>query len=212
MIIPLEQSEGNAIFKPGHFKIYAGAMFTDKTDQFVRDFRRTSFSRVTEYKVFKPSIDDRFGTGIVKSRNGGVIECIPLPSDHPEYLLDYLTKDTKVIGLDEAQFFSRQIVDVVQELRLSKRHVIATMLDQDFRGEPFGVAPHLMAIADEVQKTYGLCSYNEFTRPYPGTKTQRLINKNPAYYDDPVVLIEHEDRKEQYELRCIYHHDVPRRT
>ncbi|EPR27838.1 thymidine kinase, partial [Geobacillus sp. WSUCF1] len=109
---------------------------------------------------------------------------------------------TGVVAIDEVQFFSDDIIDVVQTLADCGYRVIAAGLDQDFRGEPFGPVPALMAIAESVTKLQAVCT----VCGSPASRTQRLINGAPASYDDPVILV---GASEAYEPRCRHHHEVP---
>lgn len=104
--------------------------------------------------------------------------------------------------IDEIQFFDNDIVDVVQHLANSGYRVICAGLDQDFRGEPFGKMPELMAIAELVTKLQAVCA----VCGSPASRTQRLINGSPAGYDDPIILV---GASESYEPRCRHHHEVP---
>jgi thymidine kinase len=107
-----------------------------------------------------------------------------------------------VIGIDEAQFFDEGITDVVQRLADHGFRVIVAGLDQDFRGEPFGPMPKMMSLAEQVTKLQAVCQ----TCGSPASRTQRLINGQPAGYEDPIILI---GATEAYEPRCRHHHEVP---
>ena len=123
-------------------------------------------------------------------------------SEEAKELLDQLTEDTTVVGIDEAQFFDSAIVSVSKLLAKRGMRVIVAGLDQDFRGEPFGSMPVLMSLAENVDKLHAIC----MVCGEPGTRTQRLVNGNPANYDDPIVII---GASEMYEARCGEHHQVP---
>lgn len=114
----------------------------------------------------------------------------------------YISKETDVIGVDEVQFFDESIVGTLTSLADQGYRVIAAGLDLDFRGEPFGVVPDLMALAETVTKLQAVCS----VCGSPASRTQRLINGKPASYDDPVILV---GASEAYEARCRHHHEVP---
>ena len=111
--------------------------------------------------------------------------------------------DTTVVGIDEAQFLDEEIVPIVRALADRGVRVIIAGLDQDFRGEPFGCMPLLMAFAERVEKLQAIC----MVCGEGGTRTQRLVNGKPARYDDPVVIV---GAAEMYEARCRKHHQVPR--
>jgi thymidine kinase len=107
-----------------------------------------------------------------------------------------------VIAIDEVQFFDWTIADVCEELANQGKRVILAGLDMDFRGEPFGPMPLLMAQAESVEKLQAIC----VVCGAPASRTQRLINSQPANYDDPVILV---GASEVYEARCRQCHEVP---
>jgi thymidine kinase len=111
--------------------------------------------------------------------------------------------ETTVVGVDEAQFFDGEIVPIVQKLADQGIRVIVAGLDTDFRGEPFGPMPVLMACAEVVDKLHAIC----MVCGEPASRTQRLVNGSPARYDDPIVIV---GAAELYEARCRSHHIVPR--
>lgn len=100
------------------------------------------------------------------------------------------------------QFFDDNIADVLTLLANQGYRVIAAGLDQDFRGEPFSIVPKLMSLAESVTKLQAVCS----VCGSPASRTQRLINGEPASYDDPIILV---GASESYEPRCRHHHEVP---
>ncbi len=108
------------------------------------------------------------------------------------------------MGIDEVQFFDPGIVGVVRDLVLSGRRVICAGLDLDFRGEPFGPVPTLLALAERVDKLEAIC----VVCGESATRTQRIVNGVPADYDDPIIVI---GAQEAYEARCRACHTVPRR-
>jgi thymidine kinase len=107
------------------------------------------------------------------------------------------------VVIDEVQFFDEEIVSLVQQLATRGLRVIMAGLDMDFRGEPFGQMPALMAIAEEVTKLHAIC----MVCGEEACRTQRLVNGKPANYHDPVILV---GAQEAYEARCREHHEVPR--
>ena len=107
-----------------------------------------------------------------------------------------------MIGIDEAQFFSNKIVEVGEDLVERGIRVIFAGLDTDFRGEPFGSMPVLMAKAERVDKLHAICMVCGGS----ASKTQRLVDGKPAHYDDPLVIV---GTSEMYEARCRKHHEVP---
>lgn len=107
------------------------------------------------------------------------------------------------MGIDEAQFFDDGIVEVANQLADQGKRVIVTGLDTDFRGEPFGCMPVMIAMADKVEKLNAIC----MVCGEAATRTQRLVNGKPANYHDPIVIV---GASEMYEARCRRHHEVPR--
>jgi thymidine kinase len=118
-------------------------------------------------------------------------------------ILKELKPETTVVGIDEAQFYDPGIVEVVRLLAEKGLRVILTGLDMDFRGEPFGCMPELMARAERVDKLQAIC----MVCGEPASRTQRLVDGKPARFDDPVVVV---GAQEIYEARCRKHHEVPR--
>jgi thymidine kinase len=175
-------------------------MFCGKTDELIRRLRRATIAR-QKVKVFKPAIDNRYSVEKVTSHAGTEFAAIPVTS--AKGILDYLNDDTTVVAIDEAQFFEDDIIPIVQTLADRDLRVIIAGLDTDFRGEPFGPMPVLMAKAETVDKLQAIC----MVCGEPASKTQRLINGEPANYNDPVVVV---GAAELYEARCRKHHVVPR--
>ncbi len=137
----------------------------------------------------------------VTSHAGSDFEAIPI--EQAGELLAHLDADTTVVAVDEAQFFDYQIIDIVQKLADKGIRVIVAGLDTDFRGEPFGPMPVLMAKAEHVDKLQAIC----MVCGEPASRTQRIINGKPARFDEPVVII---GAAEMYEARCRQHHEVPK--
>ena len=121
----------------------------------------------------------------------------------PSDILTKIEKDTTVVGIDEAQFFDPEVVQVAQQLATRGIRVLVAGLDTDFRGEPFGPMPVLMSMAEHVDKLHAIC----MVCGDEASRTQRLVNGKPARYDDPVVIV---GASEMYEARCRVHHEVPR--
>jgi thymidine kinase len=183
----------------GWLEVICGSMFSGKSEELIRRIRRAQFAK-QEVKVFKPTIDNRYSEDAVVSHNGNSVIAIPVAT--PAELFRYISATTDVVAIDEVQFFSDDIIDVVQTLADRGYRVIAAGLDQDFRGEPFGPVPALMAIAESVTKLQAVCT----VCGSPASRTQRLINGAPASYDDPIILV---GASEAYEPRCRHHHEVP---
>ncbi len=183
----------------GWVEAICGSMFSGKSEELIRRMRRSQFAK-QEIQVFKPAIDNRYSDEAVVSHNGTSIIAMPVPTS--QSILDQVEAKTEVVGIDEVQFFDDQIVEVVQELANRGYCVIVAGLDQDFRGEPFGKMPELLAIAESVTKLQAVCA----VCGSPASRTQRLINGEPACYDDPIILV---GASESYEPRCRHHHEVP---
>ncbi|HUT18181.1 MAG TPA: thymidine kinase [Anaerolineae bacterium] len=186
--------------KPGGWvEVICGSMFSGKTEELIRRVRRAQIAR-QKVQVFKPTIDDRYGVETITSHNGMHTEAIPVAE--AMNILKLVGPETTVVAIDEVQFFDWQIATVVNRLAERGIRVIVSGLDMDFRGEPFGPMPLLMAEAEQVDKLHAIC----MVCGQPATRTQRLIDGEPALYSDPVILV---GAREVYEARCRQHHEVP---
>jgi thymidine kinase len=145
-------------------------------------------------------MDNRYSEKEVVSHNGTKIYAWPVGKSID--ILHQLENDTQVVAIDEVQFFDEDVVGVIQHLADEGVRVIVAGLDQDFRGEPFGHVPTLMALAETVTKLQAIC----LSCGSPASRTQRLINGKPASYDDPIILV---GASESYEPRCRHCHEVP---
>jgi thymidine kinase len=177
-------------------------MFSGKSEELIRRVKRAVIAR-RAVQVFKPLIDDRYGVEVVRSHDGDSFVAHPIRSSAD--ILARLEPATTVVAIDEVQFFDPGIVDVCRTLARDGRRVICAGLDLDFRGEPFGPVPALLALAERVDKLQAIC----VVCGEPGTRTQRIVNGVPADHDDPVILI---GAQESYEARCGTCHQVPRRA
>lgn len=184
----------------GSVEVICGSMFSGKTDELIRRLRRAVIARKT-VQVFKPVIDNRYAAEKVTSHAGNDFDALPI--QFSSEIFANLRPDASVVGVDEAQFFDEGIVHVVQQLAERGLRVIVAGLDTDFRAEPFGPMPALMAQAERVDKLQAIC----MVCGEPASRTQRLVNGYPARYDDPVVIV---GASELYEARCRLHHEVPR--
>ena len=185
----------------GRIEVICGSMFCGKTEELIRRVRRAIIAK-QKVKVFKPSIDDRYGIKRITSHTGQSVEAIPVSA--ASEILEIANGEATVVAIDEAQFFDNGITEVVQELVDSYgNRVIIAGLDLDFRGEPFGAMPHLLAIAEDVTKLHAIC----VCCGKEASRTQRLVNGEPARYDDPIILV---GAQESYEARCRKHHVVRR--
>jgi len=183
----------------GSLEVVCGSMFCGKTEELIRRLRRASIAK-QKVQVFKPAIDQRYSDQQVKSHAGMAYDAIPITVARD--ILSHLQSDTTVVGIDEIQFLDAEIVSIVASLADKGIRVIAAGLDLDFRGEPFGSMPILMAKAERVDKLQAICMVcGEYA-----CRTQRLVNGKPARYDDPIVIV---GAAELYEARCRKHHEVP---
>jgi len=185
----------------GRIEVICGSMFSGKTEELIRRVRRACYAR-QKVQVFKPDIDTRYSIQRVTSHNGQDFEAIPVTDS--SVLLSQVDPDTTVVAIDEAQFFDPGLLQVIEQLADRGIRVILAGLDMDFRGEPFGPMPVLMSCADEVQKLHAIC----VVCGEEASRTQRLVNGQPANYHDPIIMV---GASESYEARCREHHSVPGR-
>ncbi|MBU8611003.1 MULTISPECIES: thymidine kinase [Bacillus] len=183
----------------GWLELICGSMFSGKSEELIRRVKRATYAK-QEVRVFKPVIDNRYSEAAVVSHNGTSMTSYAISSAAD--IWDHISESTDVVAVDEVQFFDKEIVEVLSSLADKGYRVIAAGLDMDFRGEPFGVVPNIMAIAESVTKLQAVCS----VCGSPASRTQRLIDGKPASYDDPVILV---GASESYEARCRHHHEVP---
>lgn len=139
--------------RPGRIEVVCGSMFSGKTEELIRRMRRAKFAR-QKVEIFKPSVDTRYSDEDVVSHDRHKIQSTPIDSSRQ---ILQLAADIDVVGIDEAQFFDEQLVDVCNELANRGVRVIVAGLDMDFKGIPFGPIPALLAIADEVTKVHAIC-------------------------------------------------------
>ena len=139
--------------RPGRIEVVCGSMFSGKTEELIRRLRRAQLAR-QRVEIFKPALDVRYSHDDVVSHEGNSIPSTPI--DSPDSIL-LMAQDTDVVGIDEAQFFGPNVVDVCNQLAAQGIRVIVAGLDLDFKGVPFGPMPQLMAIADEVTKVHAIC-------------------------------------------------------
>jgi thymidine kinase len=177
-------------------------MFSGKTEELIRRLRRAQIAR-QDIQVFKPAIDRRYAETAIASHNGMQLTAVSVMDC--EELRAHVAEDTDVVAIDEVQFFDAAIIDLCNDLADQGKRVICAGLDMDFRGVAFGPIPQLMCVAERVDKLQAIC----VVCGAPASRTQRLIEGEPAHYDDPVVLV---GASEVYEARCRAHHKVPRRN
>jgi len=186
----------------GWIEVICGSMFSGKTEELIRRVRRAQIAR-QKVQVFKHSLDVRYAAREVASHNGLQLEAVPV--ENSAQLRALIAPETTVVAIDEGQFFDEGLVSLCEELADRGLRVIVAGLDLDFRGEPFGPMPQLMARAERVDKLQAIC----VVCGGPASRTQRLINGQPAAYDDPVIMV---GADEVYQARCRGCHQVRRRT
>ncbi len=182
-------SEFSYIHSRGWIEVVVGSMFSGKTEELIRRLRRAEFARL-QIQVFKPIIDKRYNEMAVTSHNLTTIDSLPIHD--AEEIWNHLKPDTKVVGIDEGQFFSQNLVKVTQDLADRGLRVIIAGLDTDWQGNPFEPMPTLMAIAESVTKQHAVC----VVCGAPASRTQRTAGGG-----DQVLVGTHDS----YEARCRQH-------
>lgn len=180
--------EMNSLY--GWVEVICGCMFSGKTEELIRRMTRAQIAR-QKLQVFKPMVDDRYGKEFVASHNANRIDSIPV-QDSSE-IIARLEDSTRVVGIDEAQFFDNGLVEVVERLAMRGLRVVIAGLDQDFKGRPFGPIPALLATAEQVTKLSAIC----MVCGGPATRSQRIATS------EETVLVGAQD---SYEARCRAHH------
>lgn len=175
-----------------------------------------------DFLTFNHAIDNRYGEGVLSNHKGDqrpaigvcvaedVLRYIGKEDEKGGVVLKEEYKDLRTIFIDEGQFFEGDLAMVVQyiddELGID---VFVAGLDTNFKGEPFGPMPSVMAVADEVRKHTAVCKHRNGEEKVCGgvaTRTQRIVDGKPANYNDPVVVV---GAQETYEARCKRHHQIP---
>ena len=138
----------------GWIEVISGSMFSGKTEELIRRLKRAKFAR-QKVEIFKPTIDNRFDEEKVISHDSNEIRSTPVPAAAN---IPILADDCDVVGIDEAQFFDDEIVQVCNDLANRGIRVIVAGLDMDYKGNPFGPMPALMATAEYVTKVHAVCT------------------------------------------------------
>jgi thymidine kinase len=188
-----------SIRRTGSLTVITGSMFSGKTEELIRRARRALYAR-RSVQVFKHALDTRSEVTEIRSHNGVPHEAIAVATS--DELLEKVEETTDVVAVEEAQFFDEGIVEACRRLADSGYDVISTGLDMDFRGEPLGPMPALMAEADEVVKLRAICA----RCGRDASRSQRLIDGRPAPVSAPTILV---GAEESYEARCRHCHEVP---
>jgi thymidine kinase len=182
----------------GSLTVITGSMFSGKTEELIRRLRRALYAR-RSVQVFKQALDTRSELTEIRTHNGTLHEAVAVSTS--DELLQKVEQTTDVVAIEEAQFFDQGIVAVCRRLADSGHEVIAAGLDMDFRGQPFGPMPLLLAEADEVVKLRAICA----RCGRDASRSQRLIDGHPAPATAPTILI---GAQETYEARCRNCHEV----
>jgi thymidine kinase len=199
MNLPFTDGDFDREEKRGSLAVITGSMFAGKTEELIRRVRRALYAR-RSVQVFKHALDDRSELTKIRTHNGVLHEAVAVGSS--EELVVRVERGTDVVAVEEAQFFDEGIVEVCRDLADGGHDVLVTGLDMDFRGEPFGPMPALMAEADEVVKLRAICA----VCGRDASRSQRLIDGRPAPVGAPTILV---GAEESYEARCRYCHEVP---
>ncbi len=188
--------------RAGWIEVICGVMFSGKSEELIRRVRRAIIAR-KKVQVFKSHLDERYaGIYRISSHDGRSVDAVPI--DTPEQIARLVEPDTNVVAIDEAQFLDATIVELATSLANQGKRVILAGTDNDFRGEPFGPMPQLLAVAELVDKLHAIC----VICGNPASRNQRLIAGRPARYDSPTIMV---GSTESYEARCRACHSVPRR-
>ena len=183
---------------PGGLTVICGSMFSGKTEELIRLIRRAMHAK-KRVQVFKSSLDTRCDTTLIRTHDGMCFNALAVPDT--KTMESLIQPDVQVIGIEEVQFFDEAVVGFCQRMADKGVQVFAAGLDQDFRGLPFTFMPQLMALADNVLKLHAICK----VCGEEASRTQRLVDGQPAAYDDPLVLV---GADESYEARCRRCHKV----
>jgi thymidine kinase len=174
----------------GSIEVICGSMFSGKTEELIRRLKRAQYAKL-HVEIFKPAVDKRYHDRLVVSHDSNSIPSIPV--EHSSSIL-LLSNDTQVVGIDEAQFFDEGLTDVCVNLANKGIRVIVAGLDMDFKAQPFGPIPNIMAVAEHVTKVHAVC----MQCGAPASYSFRTSS------DTKTVLL---GEKEAYESRCrrCYH-------
>ena len=192
----------------GILTAFVGPMFSGKTGALVEFVYHKNLAGI-QTQVFKPQLDNRHNhTKTISSRTGGTTKAKAVKN--PSEIIEHLNPKTALVAIDEIQFFNQSIVEVIKKLLAKKIDVAFSGLPSDFRGEPFGAVPVLLALSDKIVSLTAICTHMVGNKVcgQTATKTQRLIKGQPASYDSPIILV---GDSESYTARCPKHHIIPNR-
>lgn len=185
--------------KIGSLEVICGPMFSGKSEELMKKLRRATIAKQSVV-VFKHAIDNRYMQEHITSHDGNRFNAYSL-MNASDILIHPSLANSTVIGIDEVQFFSTDVVGVICTLLDDGKRVMVAGLDLDFRRVPFGPMPALLALASSVTKLQAICISCGSDAHF----TQRLINNKPAHYHDPIVLV---GAQETYQARCGLCHYV----
>jgi len=191
----------------GQLEVVCGSMFSGKSEELIRRLKRVEISG-KQFLLFKPSADSRYEVDSVVSHDARKLKAIATGTDAAavdqiESIISQFP-NAEVIGFDEVNLYDPTLVALIRRLVASGKRVVAAGLDMDFRGEPFGCMPTLLAIADYVDKLKAICAK---CKTNPAGISQRLVDGAPARWSDPIIKI---GASESYEPRCRKCHQVVR--
>jgi thymidine kinase len=206
-------------YNPGVLEAITGPMKCGKTNAFIFRIEKLDYRLNIPYQAFRPDVlvrefEDPYMISVREGKDGTPgrsIPAIPIGINSPEDIINHeLLSKTKVVGIDEAQFFNESLVGVVRDLLMRDINIIVSGLDTDFRRNPFGVMANLICMADDVSKHYACCE--QVGCGDDARWTQRLIDGNPAPYDDDLVIIgdKKAEGKRSYQARCTKHYEMIR--
>lgn len=187
-------------YRLGYVEVITGCMFAGKTEELIRRINVLEFAK-KKVLVFKPLIDNRYSENAIVSHAGSQATSINAKDAREVYSYCIQHPEYDVIAIDEVQFYDEDIILVIEELAKMGKRVMVAGLDTDFRGEPFGVMPKLLTMAEFVTKLTAVC----VQCGSPATRTQRLVNDKPAKYSDPIIMV---GAAEAYEARCRHCHQI----
>jgi len=183
----------------GQITVITGGMFSGKSEYLIEKCKKIETYGKKKVKVYKPSNDDRFSDHEVVSHIGYRFKATNLPIKLKKKDIEGVleeTKDIDVVGFDEAQFFNRNIMTLVDLLAREGKQVFVAGLNMDYRGREFGFVGGLLAMADDIVRLYSYCAVCGSEK---GTHTQRLINGKPDDKGSETIMI---GDTEVYEPRC----------
>jgi thymidine kinase len=191
----------------GALHVISGCMFSGKTEELLRLLRRATVGG-RSVLLIRPLVDTRSPAEVAESRSGTSYACISVAAAE-DIISAVGSSPCEVVAIDEAEMFGDDLSRVADKLATDGYEVIVSGLDTDFAGRPFGAMPTLLAMADSVTKLSAICTF-------PGcgndaTRTQRLVDNQPAAIDDPLIVIggtEDSRAPDRYEARCRTHHRV----